>query len=98
MIWAADDVEFPPDCEVVVRAIWAYLDGTLDEEARKEFEAHLEWCEYCKSHTDFERRLMDEISNARREHSDPQSLEVRVRAALTAAGMESSSDGGSDPE
>lgn len=97
MIWAAD-VEFPPDCEVVVRAIWAYLDGTLDDEARAEFEEHLEWCEYCQSHTDFERRLVEEISSARREHSDPQSLEQRVRAALSEAGMQSSSDGEPDTD
>ncbi len=72
----------PPDCEAVVRAIWAYLDGRLDAEQVAEIEAHLAWCHGCVAHTEFERRLVRELAAVSREHSDPETLRTRIHEAL----------------
>lgn len=85
-------VQFPPDCEWVVRAIWEYLDGAMDADRLTDMEDHLAWCEYCRAHTDFERRLMTEIGRIRREHVGGRALRERVTTALRDAGMGRSED------
>lgn len=80
-------IDLPPDCEVVVRAIWDYLDGDVSPERAAEIEEHLEWCDWCRAHTDFERRLIDEIGRVRREHAGSEDLRERVRETLEAAGL-----------
>jgi anti-sigma factor (TIGR02949 family) len=71
-------IVFPPDCETVVRALWDYLDGRLDAPQLAVIDAHLAQCEYCRAHTVFERRLVDEIRAVRRQHDDPAQLRARV--------------------
>ncbi len=80
-------IEFPPDCEEVVRALWDFLDGELEEADVERIEEHLEHCGYCRSHSTFERRLVDELAGLRRQHSDPDALRSRVEAALREAGL-----------
>ena len=82
------NVEFPPDCEEVVRALWDFLDSELDDVTARRISEHLEACEYCQSHADFERRLVSELAGLRRQHSDPQVLRERVKAALRKAQRE----------
>lgn len=78
-------VQFPPDCEKVVRAIWDYLDGRVDSAQASEIEDHLAWCDHCVAHTEFERRLVGELSHLRRQHSNPEGLRARVLETLRGA-------------
>ena len=68
----------PADCQTVVRALWDYLDRQLDEPQMAAIDAHLADCANCRSHSVFERRLVDEIRAARGQHEDPAELRVRV--------------------
>ena len=73
------------DCEAVVRALWDFLDAELDDASAAEIDAHLRACEHCRSHADFEQRLVAELAALRRECSDPEALRARVEAALREA-------------
>jgi anti-sigma factor (TIGR02949 family) len=75
------------DCEVVVRSLWAYLDGETSEGDARALERHLARCESCRAHADFEARLVAELVRLRRTHSDPVRLRMRVLEALCAAGL-----------
>lgn len=86
---ALESVHFPPDCEAVVRALWEYLDGEVDPGRLGELEHHLASCDYCRAHSEFERRLVDEIAGIRRQTSSPPRVRSRVMAALRTAGFES---------
>jgi anti-sigma factor (TIGR02949 family) len=83
----ADSVNFPPDCESVVRALWDHLDGETDPETTRSIDEHLASCEGCRSHADFERDVVERISALRREHSNPDRLKSEVLAALQDAGL-----------
>ena len=63
----------PRDCHAVVRALWDYLDGALDDADMKAIDAHLAACAQCRTHSAFERRLILEIRalRARRAGIDP---------------------------
>ncbi len=39
-----------PTCEEVLTFLWAYLDGELEEEKRRAFDAHLSRCESCTAY------------------------------------------------
>ena len=86
-----EPLDWPEDCEEVVRKLWDYLDGELDEDASAKIDAHLESCEHCRSHADFERNLVGQLSQLRREHTDPEGLRTSVLATLKAAGLGESS-------
>lgn len=75
-------IDPPPDCEAVVRSLWDFLDSELDKESIAEIRGHLDACNPCRGHADFERRLLDELSKLRRQPSDPEALRARVEAAL----------------
>ena len=78
---------FPPDCEVVVRALWDYLDRTLEKPRMAAIDAHLARCEYCRTHAEFVRNVVAEIRALRREHDDPAELRTRVLQAIRRAGI-----------
>ena len=75
------------DCEAVVRALWAYLDGEMSDPDTRALEHHLARCESCRAHADFEARLVEELVRLRRTHSDPERLRAQVVSALREAGM-----------
>lgn len=77
----------PLDCEVVVRSLWAYLDGATSEGDALALERHLARCESCRAHAEFESRLVDELVRLRRAHSDRDQLRARVLKALREAGL-----------
>ena len=79
------DCDKVKDCESVVRALWDFLDAELDDATAAEIDAHLEACGNCRSHADFEQRLVDELAGLRRGDTDPEALRDRVRAALREA-------------
>lgn len=39
-----------PTCEEVLTFLWAYLDGELEEEKRREFDYHLSRCASCTAY------------------------------------------------
>lgn len=85
------------DCEAVVRALWDYLDGELPEARLAEIGAHLRECLRCRTHAEFEARLLAEIAAVRTDPADPAALERRVRAALAADAARSSAAAAPDP-
>ncbi len=80
-------VSFPPDCEAVIRALWAYLDDEVPEDSLEMIVDHLERCEYCRAHAEFEKRLVAEIAGLRRRHSNLVELRARVLDTLRQAGF-----------
>ena len=80
-------VSFPPDCEVVIRALWAYLDDEVPADSLDMIVDHLEQCEYCRAHAEFEKRLVAEIAGLRRRHSNLVELRARVSDTLRQAGF-----------
>lgn len=81
----ARSVEFPSDCESVVRALWDYLDRELDDAGMAAIDAHLAECEHCLAHAAFERHLIAEIRRLRARHDEPNTLRSRVLAMLRRA-------------
>lgn len=76
-----------PDCEQVVRSLWEYLDRRLDREDLVAIDEHLACCDGCRTHVEFEARLMKTLAELRRHHSDPARLRSDVLDALREAGM-----------
>ena len=72
----------PVDCETVVRALWAFLDRQLGDAERAAIDAHLEECEHCRAHTEFERRLISSIGAIKSDGGDEGALRDRVLDAL----------------
>lgn len=78
-------INWPPDCETVVRALWDYLDRELEEPDMEAIDAHLAECEHCRAHATFERQLIDEIRALRQRHDEPVELRMRVLQAIRRA-------------
>ena len=51
----------PIDCEEVLRHLFAYLDGEVDDERRREISGHLDRCRSCFSRAQFEVRLREHL-------------------------------------
>lgn len=77
----------PPsmDCEAVVRALWDYLDGRCEPDRHGLIDEHLELCESCRSHAEFERALLDKLAESGRGKPDPEELHRRVERAIREA-------------
>ena len=75
------------DCEAVVRRLWAYLDGALDDAELRAVDAHLAACVHCPPHFAFERAFLSAIAAARVDHDDREALRARVIDALAAEGF-----------
>ena len=71
-------INWPSDCEAVVRALWDYLDRELEAPKMAAIDAHLAECEHCRAHAAFERQLVNEITAVRRRHDDPVALRARL--------------------
>lgn len=78
-------VAFPPDCEVVVRALWDIVDETAPTLDLQRFKEHLDQCEYCQAHADFERRLVREIADLREDPRPTPEVADEVRTRIAAA-------------
>jgi len=78
----------PADCQTVVRALWDYLDRQLAEPQMAAIDAHLAECANCRAHSEFERRLIDEIRTVRCEHENAAELRSRVLDTIRRARAE----------
>ena len=74
------------DCDTVMRQLWDYLDGELTPDLMDAIGDHLRVCARCQPHAGFEKSFLAALASARREHSDPDGVAERVRAALRARG------------
>ncbi|NUQ12981.1 MAG: zf-HC2 domain-containing protein [Gemmatimonadaceae bacterium] len=74
------------DCLTAVRHLWDYLDQELDEPRMLEIEHHLEICQDCLRHAEFDRRFLDALSRMRERSELPSAIRSQVLAALEAAG------------
>lgn len=74
-------------CEAVVRQLWPYLDGVVDETARADIVAHLEMCTGCRSHFEFAQAFLDAVAHTRGDVPADQRLRARVLTALSAEGF-----------
>ena len=77
----------PELCREIVRQLWPYLDGALPDELQVRVAEHLEACDNCRSHFDFERAFLEAVHESGAVAGDFESLRSRVVAALTAEGM-----------
>jgi anti-sigma factor (TIGR02949 family) len=74
-------------CEAVVRQLWPYLDGAVDESAREAIVGHLEACTVCASHFEFAQAFLDAVARSRSDVPADGRLRGRVLAALSAEGF-----------
>ncbi|MGH7618016.1 MAG: zf-HC2 domain-containing protein [Gemmatimonadaceae bacterium] len=74
-------------CERVVRQLWPYLDGAVDESARGMIVAHLEACTVCASHFEFAHAFLDAVARSRTDVPPDDRLRGRVLTALSAEGF-----------
>lgn len=65
------------DCDEVMRQLFDFLDGEVDEMADKEIHHHIDECRSCFSRVEFEQMLRARIRKSRDEGL-PDSLQERV--------------------
>lgn len=75
------------ECVAIVRQLWPYLDGALPDHLQERVVAHLQGCESCRSHFDFQREFLVAVRSAGALDGEFDRLRVRVLAALTANGF-----------
>ena len=74
-------------CESVVRQLWPYLDGKVDEAERERIVAHLVNCERCASHVDFARAFIEAVGQFGPRATVSDALRNRVITALAREGF-----------
>jgi len=74
-------------CESVVRQLWPYLDGKVEELERERIVAHLVNCERCSSHMDFARAFLEAVGHFGPRATVSDALRNRVITALALEGL-----------
>lgn len=77
--------ELKPECNDALHELYTFLDGALTVERRELIRAHLDDCNPCLEHYDFEAELRVVISTKCKEEV-PQHLKDRIRAQLQGDG------------
>jgi mycothiol system anti-sigma-R factor len=75
------------DCSESIQRIYHYLDGELTDEFRLEIRRHLDHCPPCLGAFDFEAELRVVIADRCKDRV-PESLRIRIHAALIEAEKE----------
>ena len=65
-------------CDDVKRAVYLFLDGTLDGPAQLDYTAHIQLCPRCETRTQVQRRLRVFIVTHLRPESAPERLKQRL--------------------
>ena len=65
------------DCDEVMRQLFDFLDGEVDEKAEHEIHHHIDECRSCFTRVEFERVLKERI-RASKEEPLPESLQNRI--------------------
>jgi len=74
-------------CADAVAILWDYLDGELSPEREAAMRKHLEACQPCLKHHEFERAFLDAVATARASDPAPPALRARVTDMLRAEGL-----------
>ncbi len=81
-----DSAEPMLDCEAVMKQLWDYLDGELTPDRLKVIEAHVQLCQACTPHVEFERAFLEALRVARAHQAVDASLRDRVLGRLRSMG------------
>lgn len=73
-------------CRDVKRVVYFFLDGTLSDRQRRDFDGHLRLCPECDSRTTFHRRLRDFLRRRveRLQVAAPDRLKMRLTRSIRA--------------
>ena len=82
------DAEHDPDdghtdCAVVIREVWALLDGEVTDDERERLRRHLDQCPACLRHYGVEERIKTLIATKCSGERAPSYLVERVRLQIT---------------
>lgn len=75
----------PLDCNAVVRELWDYLDGELDEQRWQMIRDHLAECTGCTSHVEFARSFLAQVVGVPADADEVARLRLTVRQVLRSA-------------
>lgn len=73
------------DCEAVVRELWDFLDGELDEARWQLIRDHLAQCTGCSSHVEFARSFLAQVDKVPADANEAARLRATVQQALESA-------------
>ena len=71
------------DCAVVIRQVWALLDGEVNDQTRDELRHHLDHCPACLRHYGVEERIKRLIATKCSGEKAPTYLVERVRLEIS---------------
>ena len=71
-------------CREVKRVVYFFLDGTLDDKRKRDFNKHLELCPDCDKRTTISRRIRKFIKKRLARMSAPARLKQRLSRTLRA--------------
>ena len=75
------------DCSAAMRQLWDYLDEELSEERMAAVRRHLDDCQGCWPHYDFDKAFLDALARAREANRCPEEVRRRVLDTLRTAGF-----------
>lgn len=73
-------------CREVLEKVYEYLDGELDPETQERMHRHVEICQRCYPHFDFERRFLDSIRERGLATGEVEGLRGRLEGLLERVG------------
>ena len=79
----ADPDDAHADCSLVIRQVWALLDGEVTDGSRDELRRHLEQCPACLRHYGVEERIKKLIATKCSGEKAPAYLVERVRMEIS---------------
>ena len=74
------------DCAAAMRQLWDYLDQELSEERMAAMRDHLDRCQGCWPHYDFDKAFLAAIARAQQGRTCPDEVRRRVLDTLRTAG------------
>lgn len=83
-----------PDCTLAMRQLWEFLDEELSEERMKAIRRHLECCQRCWPHYDFERAFLATVARVGANRGCPEQVRRQVLEALCNEGFVPTERGG----
>lgn len=75
------------DCTAAMQQLFDYLDGELTEDRMRQVRTHLEMCQRCYPHYDFEKAFLEALAATRKRCCAPGKLRERILSELRAAGF-----------
>ncbi len=69
------------NCEDVIKQLYDYLDGELNDDLENDIESHIHSCQECMGRTEFERQLKNSIKETG-DSEVPSSLNKRLKSII----------------